>query len=332
MTSKKRAKQIVIWAALIFLAIQLGIGVALDASPLGVRFTDGARLLGKLFSEEVPAEVVFLGSSRFQTSIRKRVIDETLQQERGADAAPIGLLAVVAGDIVSSSFLFDEMISRGHRPRFAVIEVTPEWLVTPPHYIDIQLARFFGWPEVLHWLPDLMVREKDKLARARFLPAYHQRQELLEWMIGTSPPYLVAPSPSADPKAEAVPTPAGPGKGVERWAGRLVAYPLSERVIATLEGLLARCAAERVQCILLEPPVSAPHRAIYDAEVRTQYRGVLSRLEQTYQVPYVDFSAGAPDNEFQDSSHLELAGGRRFSERLTREFVGPLLYGGESPE
>jgi hypothetical protein len=358
----RRARRILVAGAALFFGAQILVGLALDDAPLAVRFAPAEAELARLRSASPPPDVVFFGSSRFMTAIDATEITRTLAEAEGARGPHVERLAVMGSDVVSMAFLFDRMLEAGVRPRIAVLELSPEWLARPPHFLRAHLSRFFRWTDIAHWLPEILIREWDTLSRARLIPVYHYRRELLTWLVGRPPPYLAAPAatpsargttpagaegvvgadPDAGPAPAAAPLetvetapgsapngllPGVPDRPAKRWQRRVRPYHMSERAEQTLAGLLARCRDERIRCVLVGPPLASGHRAIYGPDVAPQYGAFLSRLERELGVPFTEYADAADDAEFVDSSHLNDAGRRRFSAEIARSLVAPLWLG-----
>jgi hypothetical protein len=301
MSDSRRASKVLALAALAFLCGQLAAGLALDRAPLGVRFPEAEAVLAR--ARAARPQRVFLGSSRMQAAFA----DESFPP--GSES-----LAVKGGDVVSSAFLLDRLLAEGVRPVWVGIELSPELLRYPPPFLNAQLVRQFRWGDVIHWLPEIWTGGAwPTCVRARLLPVYHYRRELLTWITGREPPYLVAPYAVTPARHRGHDD---PQQGAHRWQQRLRGYARSPRAEAELERLLSRCRSEGIQCSLIELPVSSAHRALYGPEIQAPYESLLHRLESEYGVDYRNLRDFAPDTDFRDSSHLSERGQAPLLERL----------------
>ncbi|HTO54288.1 MAG TPA: hypothetical protein VMR50_12965 [Myxococcota bacterium] len=317
-----RARRVLAWTPLLFFAAQLAIGWRLDRAPLSVRFGDGVVKLAAASAEPRPG-VVFFGSSRFKALVEPAVVERKLRAALG-DAAPrVVSLAFNGGDLVGTDFMFAQLVARGVRPKLAVVEVTPEWLRHPIPFLNGQLLRIFEWSDVIDWFPELVLGTRRTLVCARLFPVYCYRNELLTWWTGRSPPYLSSLPDSAAPPRK--PKADDPKHGAHRWARTLRDYEVSDRALGVLRRILARCHDERIDCVLVAPPVASAQRAILDGKIDAAYESALERVRGEPQVPFYDESARLPDQAFHDSSHGNKRGGALFSEIMADEVVLPRL-------
>jgi hypothetical protein len=316
----KRAKRVLALAALLFVAVQLCIGLALDRAPLRVRFREAADALDRVRNAGPTPDVVLFGSSRFKALILPEVTEARLRERLGEGAPRVTSLSFNGGDLIGTDILLQRVLAQGARPRIALIELTPEWLRYPVPFINGQLLRAFTWSDVVDWLPELLLGTKRTLICARLFPVYCYRNELLTWTTGRAPPYLAAPeSPSHSRRAQRD----DPRHGAQRWHRRMRGYSVSEHAIAVLERILDRCRYAGIECVLVEPPVSSEHREILGGELERAFRDALERLRAKRDLPFADFSDRLPDDGFHDSTHGNRSGGERFSVIVADEVIEP---------
>ncbi len=323
----RRDRSALLLAAVAFVALQLGTGLWLDDAPLRVRHWVADAALDRATATDPSPEWLFFGSSRFMAAIDTGTLKETIH-------VPTVSIVAEGSGIVGSAMLLERALDRGAAPRAVFIEMSPEWFVRPPRYLDAQMVRMFDWSDVWHWLPELALQDLDKTIWARLLPSYRYRHELLTAWVGEEPPYvsatLVAASggsagtPPVDPAIARLDRGADfeakPEDGARRWGKRVSPFPISERTVGALERALDRCRDAGIRCVLITPPLSSFQRAEYGDDVQNAYEALFEELEREFDAPHLDFSASAPDEDFLDSSHITNDAGERFSAR-----IGPRL-------
>ena len=187
-----RAKRVLVLAALLFVTVQLAVGLALDRAPLRVRFHEADAALRRVRALGPTPDVLLFGSSRFRELILPDEVEARLRERLGERAPRVTSLAFNGGDLVGSEIMLEHVLASGARPRMALIELTPEWLQHPVPVLNGQLLRAFTWRDVGAWLPELLLGTRRTLICARLFPVYCYRDELLTWATGRPPPYLVA--------------------------------------------------------------------------------------------------------------------------------------------
>lgn len=343
--SATRVRRALLLAFGFYLCGQIAVGLALDHAPLRVRFPQAAGVLRKAAKLERSPDVVILGSSRFRASVMTREMDDVLRKGHG-QAPPVLLNAAVeAGDGYAMDLLLRRLLAAGVRPRLALIEISPETLARRNGWMNAHIARQLTFPEEAAILPEIALSRKiDLLVAARLNPVYFYRREILIWITGRKPPFLRVPDPaevareqSSQESADAVAPEPGAGdperaaEEFRRRAGRgarhirkwLRKYEISGIAAEGLDRLLERCRAHGVKAILIGPPVTAVHRAVYTDDVESAFRAHLKDLAKRYGVGYVDYRERLPDDLFLDNHHTNAEGARTFSRLLAEEVVRP---------
>ena len=320
-SDQRPATRVLALAALVFLVVQLGVGLALDRAPLRVRFREADEALARVRALGPTPDVLLFGSSRFKALILPDRVEARLRERLGEAAPRVTTVAFNGGDLVGTDFLFARVLAQGTRPRMALVEVTPEWLRDPVPFLNGQLLRTFTWRDVAEWLPELARGTKRTLLCARLFPVYCYRNELLTWTTGRRPPYLVAPtSPKqAQPRAKHD----DPLHGAHRWARRMRDYRVSERALAVLERILARCRDARIECVVVVPPISSAHRKLLEGRIEGSFQDALARVQAEHAFAFGDFSDRLADDGFHDSTHGNRSGGERFSAIVADEVIEP---------
>lgn len=360
-TFDKHSRRASYWALALFIAGQLVAGFLLDyAFPL-TRFPSGARALDRAAEEPNPT-VVFFGSSRTESAMVSAEANRILAAESGRQPPPRVLNAyIVAGDSLSSEFVFTRLFDRGMKPEVIVFEVSPEMVDDRPPFMREHAARQLKWGDLFTSLPTI-VRSNALwvYAEARVVPVYtHRRQIVLngkslirDWLPPPGPPGPPGPQPFFD--VAGGPRPAGndapnelkpaftaPAAGaqanadeallrqsqygakevVRRW---LHDYRIGGPAPAALERMLGRCRAEGIRVILLGIPLCSFHRDEMTPDIYATYSEYINGLVAEYGCRFVNCRDWVPDLMFGDTLHVRSeTGGMLFTDRFTREVLLP---------
>jgi hypothetical protein len=121
--------------------------------------------------------------------------------------------------------------------------------------------------------------------------------------------------------------------GVERFfQPKLIRLTLPESGLQALHDLLDRCRRENIRAVLLLMPEAARFRSWYAQDLLARWDGTLVQLSRQYKVPVIDARGWADDDDFADEFHLTPEGAARFTQRLGRAIVEPLLEGKQIEE
>jgi len=316
-----RSRRVLALAALLFVAAELAIGLALDRAPLRVRFREASDALARVSAAGPNPDVLLFGSSRFKALILPDVVEERLRETLGDRAPRVTSVTFNGGDLVGTDILLDLVLAQGTKPRMALVELTPEWVRRPVPFLNGQLLRAFTWRDVREWLPELLLGTRRTLLCARLFPAYCYRNELLTWLVGSPPPYLAAPvSPRDSPKRGHADD---PKHGANRWARRMRGYQVSDRALGLLERVVERCRAAGIECVVVVPPISSTHRELLAGHIEDTFHAALARVQAEDPFPFADFSDRLADDGFHDSTHGNRSGGTRFSILVADEVIAP---------
>src|SRR5262245_30474108 len=132
-----------------FAAVQLVVGRLLDYRYPRTRFPSAAVMLDAAAQEPQPA-VAFFGSSRMGAAIDISETNRVLKVAHPQEPAPRSvMLAVPAGDAISAEFILNEMLKGGQKPRWAVIEVSPETVNSHNMWMIAHVMRQLNWEHVV---------------------------------------------------------------------------------------------------------------------------------------------------------------------------------------
>lgn len=334
-----RSRAAALWAVGLFAAGQLVIGLLLDYRYPLVRFPSAGRVLAVAAREERPPAVAFLGSSRTGAAVDAVEANRILAAESGRDPAPrVVTLAVPAGDALSAEFLLDQLLRAGQRPRWAVVEVSPETLNRRNLWMSSHAVRQLTWEHVpSHWPTARRWHAGGYFAEARLVPVYtHRRQLVAEaksavrgWLALSAGGPVRADGPldwgdiirAADRPADEElirQSRVGVDQTVRRWLDPFEVAGVSP---AALERVLARGRAEGIGVVLLGIPACSAHREAITPAIDAEYLGYLDRVCREYGCRFVDARDWVPDVQFLDTLHVGSGGARAFTDRVAREVL-----------
>src|SRR5262249_46891015 len=113
----------------------------------------------------------------------------------------------------------------------------------------------------------------------------------------------------------------------QNWAPLFGHYRLADGSVRALREIAAVCRRERIGLVLLCLPEGSAFRGWCPPEVWARTDEVLHRLGREFDVPVVDARGWMDEADFFDGFHLSAEGAARFSERLGRAALPPLLKG-----
>jgi hypothetical protein len=251
------------------------------------------------------------------------------------------------GDPIAEDYVLERLLAQGNRPRLAVVEVGPDTIDQCNIGFGLHCHRQIVWSDTPTYFVDICRSgELRKLVATRLVPLYAHRRELLHQAGLVVAEYLAPPSPPSGPPdlglSDGRPAswdsllqlslpPLGPDK-VQRWQQdsrdqrkRFRAYRPGGTTTAAMERLLQRCREYGIEVVLVESPVTTYFRANYTPEVDAAYRAYLGPLARQFGCRFIDYREAVPDEAFGDLVHLNAAGGRYFTCRLTRDVLSPWL-------
>jgi hypothetical protein len=354
----KHSRSASLWAIALFVVGQLVAGLLLDyVFPL-TRFPSAAKALERADKDPDPT-VAFFGSSRTESAIVTAEADRILAAECGRQPPPRVLNAyIVAGDSLSSEFVFTRLLDRGMKPEWIVLEVSPEMVDDKPPFMREHAVRQLTWPDLFTTLPTIVRANATWVyVEGRVVPIYSHRRQIVLSGKSVIRDLLPAPGPAApvavpgagmpgrpadtsDPGLAMKPAFTAPAADansdellkqskygaeevVRRW---LKDYRVGGPTPAALERILARCRTHGIRVILLGIPACSFHRKEITPDVEAAYTGYVNRLTAEYGCRFVDCRDWVPDLMFGDTLHLRSeTGGMLFTDRFTREILLPVL-------
>jgi hypothetical protein len=325
----------------VFVAVQLLGGLLLDYGWPQVRFPLAGRVWARLDTLPRSPEIVVLGSSRLQGGVSTAVLDPLLPQ--GTNPALRSFNAGVgAGDALVADWMLARMLGEGHRPRLVVVEISPETVASYNRWLEQHVIRHLTWTDLpVHLAEVCRCTHPMRLLSSRLLPLYLHRHHLRRHLAESALALLGARKPRTDRQGEGA-TKIDPAEdeaalrtGVgeklhtaglsefERW---LRDYRVGGGATRALEGLLTRCREHEIAVVLVAPPMSVAHRALYTPAIEAAFQEYVASLTRAHGCRFHDFRGRLPDHLFRDHHHVNVRGEAIFTRLLAREAIIPAWH------
>jgi hypothetical protein len=352
---KRRCQSVLLWAVGSFLITHLVGGLLLDYCWPLVRFPSGAAVLDSLSRMPDP-RMVLLGSSRVAIGISQGEVATLVQRQCHLDK-PYWIFnaAVPAGDSITMEFLLGELLQRGVKPDWIVVEVSPETLSEYNEWLGVHVRRQLRWDHVPAYLVQTCRAGQGlRLLSARFFSLFFHRQQILEETGTTLSHWFESICPR---RPDSVPrslmrNPRKPDRGPIDWEclleppEREVTRELRDRIEHTaqfqlgrwlrhfriagsspraLESILRLCQQHKIGVLLIRMPVTAAHRSKYTPQMEQEFEAYLTGLLERYPIRSIDCRDWLADGLFVDNHHLHAKGQEHFSRLLTYHVLLPLL-------
>jgi hypothetical protein len=343
MRTQEQARAVVLWTAVSFITLQLGLTVTAEYWLPLLRDPyyayKSAALRRRLRGAERAKVVVVLGSSRVNEGVRGRLVEDELGRELGRPVILFNFGILQEGPM-QELLNFERLLAEGVRPDLVVIEVLAPYLHEDyTAHLGIIPAERMGFRDravlARHHMP------VDRLERYSWMcwavPWYVHRLEILSVLAPRLVPEAVRQdwARRADESGWVPPryyTTAEIRRRAENdacgaYGGTLQHFRLGNPFCPALGKVLARCRREHIPAALLLMPEATRFRALYSADARRQIDAFLAGLTAAYGTPLIDARTWVGDDGFFDLHHLLPEGAAVFTSRLGREAILPLLRG-----
>jgi hypothetical protein len=341
-----QARGDLLWAALSFAVLQLGLAVAIACWLPQLRDPSYGYRIGSLVRRSAEGNgrattVVMLGSSRTAFGLRAARAGELVRRQAGRPVVVFNFGTYGAGPVMELVTL-KRLRAAGVRPDLLLVEVSPFFLAgqeqVPYETSHISTARLTldelrlvrqygppGWDPGPGW------------CQAWPVPWYTHRFALLSWAAPTWLPAQLREdtwrhaddSGTPEPYRPPITTAGQRQQTVERVRRQFGEYLSGFRVggpgCRALRDLLELGRAEQIPMMLVLVPEGTAFRSWYPPAGLAEAEAFLAGLSREFGAPLVDARGWVDDDGFSDSHHMLPEGGEAFSERLAREVLGPAL-------
>ncbi len=356
-----RGKRILLWTIGMFWAGQFGVGLALDYGWPEIRFPFLFMQVDRAVASRSAPMVVCLGSSRFGTNLDEAELTRALCGACGDPEARAFNAAVPGGDYLVDDKMLHELLQRGVRPRFALVEICPEVVNHRNEWLNLHVKNLLTWEDLPAYFVELMATGHAKrYLKVRALPIVTYRSDLqkaletaVENGLGVAAPTVTSPH-GAMPGEELV----GPGAGDRQFWDTMMGDHLqkigsdsSARTQAglyttrrclrnfrpggnsgkALERVLSACRQYGIQPILIAPPLCTDHLALYTPDIEGPFLAYVRDVCRRHDCSFVDCRRDLTDDMFLDNHHVGAAGQILFSRKLSREVLIPAWQAWRDP-
>lgn len=334
-----------LWGLAFFAFFQLVLALALE-----LWWTSGrdpfygakvARLKNRLRQTRDARLVVMVGSSRTGDGLRAAPFEMELSRELGQPLV-IFNFGMPGAAPPTQLLQLQRLLAEGIRPDLLLIEVLPalldDRLGGNPQRLAAERLSWRDLQQIRHYpVPAHPLRQAWREARA--VPWYSQRFHILSMVLPTVLPIHLrqdgyvrcdacgwaAPAvwqqSSEERQRAAV-------KALDGYRPILDSFRLGSASSCAVRLILDECRRHQIEAALVLMPEGPYFRAGYPDPVWQQLDPLLDQLQEEYQVPLVNARCWLGEESFFDSHHLSPDGAARFSERLGREVVLPMLRQG----
>jgi hypothetical protein len=340
-----RARRVVCWTLVSALLLNVGIGVFLWRHP-GRTDPDYWTRLQRIRTRTGPAAgnpftVFVLGSSRSLLGLIGSQLEESLTKTLRRPVVAINF-SLCGGGSLQELFAWRRLERDGFRPDLLVVEIHPAMLSANRPGLD-----GFGegaWPlSKLSW-SDLDFVEKHagverphvrrKWLCSAAVPLDHFRLNLVSELT----PDLLTPEfrlgdPNLDASGQArvddqAPPPEIRARGID-YARKEYAHSLQDfqpgPAVVWLRELLNSSRADGVPAVMLLTPEGPAFRASYGPGVWQNVEQCLDRVVAETKTPMINARKWLGEDDFHDSHHPIRSAALRYTDRLAREGITPLV-------
>jgi hypothetical protein len=341
-----------LWATLFYAVITLVLDIAIDGRWRNLRSPSMVDVLHQMVECRPDGpDVVCLGTSRLGSAFSGDDVLQQMIQLTGKSDLEVFNASNGSQDFITSDFILEQMLARGHAPKLAIVEIAPEmvarhdlWLgshVMPgpsadnlADYVAGLCRSWMNAPGILsdHLYPMYRCRRQMWMAANYALnldlpgsEGWHRRSA---WSSGADPHgvqvqqrLIVERFLDTDQRKLREARVKDGLRTIRYWLGN---YHVGGLVCEALERFLQRCEQHRVHVLLVVPPVGSEQRQLYSRAIEVEFQEYLHGLLERHDCACIDCRAYLPDECFSDNHHVRVPEGSvPFSLRLTREVLVP---------
>lgn len=335
----------VLWSLALFVAGQLGLAIAIEYKLTGLRDPRYACRAEQLIRRATGASpqtltVVVLGSSRVQDGLNSSDLESRLSRRLDSPLVLYNFGIPAAGP-VANLLHFERLSGAGVKPDLLIVEVAP-----------MLLGGHAGRPqETGYYAADRLWRHELALVERYGLPANELRRDWWQdWAVPCHAHRFAIVSrlmPNLLPAWHRLkgdhdvdgsgwrlrndqPLTPDDRRGALEYAWKdfgvpLQSFELCEAACRAQRDLLALCRERQVAAALIWMPEGKLFQSWYPPAAEEQIRRHLQQLCEAFDVPLIDARDWVEDDDFVDGQHLRHVGAARFTERLGREVLEPIL-------
>jgi hypothetical protein len=288
--------------------------------------------------------VVMLGSSRTYFGLQPDAMNGALTREVGRPISVVNAGATGAGPL-TELFTWRRLHRDGVRPDLLLIEVLPAFLSRSfpidevcANRMSADRLRWSDLPLLQRYIRTPRPTLRRDVALAGIGGVYNHRigilfavaPGLLTGQGPTDAPLVAKPGPGlmwTDPSQELRSKALAEAR--REYADTLQAAPAAGSGCDALRELLAACRRDGVPAALVVMPEGPVFRSWYAPETWKWIQAWLEQVAHENGAALINAREWIAEDEFMDSHHLLPRGADRFSERLGREYILPLVRRGE---
>ncbi|HEY7327914.1 MAG TPA: hypothetical protein VH592_09755 [Gemmataceae bacterium] len=230
-------------------------------------------------------------------------------------------------------FCLRDMLAKGIRPRFLLIEFLPPLLCEPKrgYVTEDGMLELESLPlrRMAQWIPYLRNPKKSAnlWLETRVAPCYTFRNQLVAEAKSLASGQQLPKHAPIDDRGWHVALPvldpmvhqnalAAARMG---YGQALMNFQLGKAQYRAVRELFELCRREKIPSALVLMPEDSHFRSWYSPEAKTAVRNLLGELKQTYGVECIDAQSWLPDHDFEDGHHALLNGALAFTRRIRNE-------------
>jgi len=331
-----------LWSLLFFALFQLVLSLALEFWWTSGRDpfygTKVARLKDRLRQTPDARVVVMIGGSRTGDGLRAAPFEADLARQLGQPLVIFNFGMPGAGP-PSQLLQLQRLLADGIKPDLLLVEiVTPlldDRLGGDPKRLAVERLSYRDLQQLRNYPMDThSVRQGWREARA--VPWYAQRFNILSMVLptmlplhlrqdgyvrcdgcGWAAPAVTQPAPEIRERLREV--------SMRGYGPILKTFLLGPTASQAFRLILDECRRHHIKTALVLMPEGPYFRDAYPDQAWQQINPFVEQVCKEYQTPLINARCWMDEDSFFDSHHLIADGAARFTERLGREFIVPLL-------
>jgi hypothetical protein len=309
-------------------------GWLVDRCPLDLRFPEAAKLCQLWRTANPPPNLLYFGSSRFGACLVSDQLAHITEQTSGGESVHAFNATLPGEEPIVMEHLWRRLFAtRPLLPRLVVVETNADLLQRRNPFFRRIITAVLTAADLPRYTPDIVLSHEgiSRLLSSRLMPFFVHRGALRGWLeqviedvVGKSDErdsskavMQYQPNNDPTPREEHIRI------ALHYVETRLRHYQLAGTTSQAFERLIAELHSHGCTVLLVHPPLTSAHRALFPADMRRQFQTFIDRLCRTYGCRFVDYSARLPDEDFYDNHHTTPQGATRFTELLAHEVIAP---------